>query len=41
MPKTLIYDRDVRFTSKLWTSLFKLMNVGLNMSTAFHCQING
>jgi hypothetical protein len=41
MPKTLIFDRDVRFTSKLWASLFKLMNVGLNMSTTFHPQTEG
>jgi hypothetical protein len=41
MPKTLISDRDVRFTSKFWTSLFKLMNVGLNMNIAFHPQIDG
>jgi hypothetical protein len=41
MPKTLISDRDVRFISKFWTSLFKLMNVGLNMSTVFHPQTDG
>ena len=40
-PKTLISDRDVCFTSKLWTSLFKLMNVGFNMNTVFHPQIDG
>ena len=41
MPKTLISNRDVRFTSKFWTFLFKLMNVGLNMNTMFHLQTDG
>ena len=41
MPKTLIFDRDVCFTSKFSTFLFKLMNVGLNMNSVLHLQIDG
>ena len=36
IPKTIITDRDAKFTSNLWTSLFKGMDTKLNFSTTYH-----
>ncbi|KAE8732402.1 hypothetical protein F3Y22_tig00002193pilonHSYRG00042 [Hibiscus syriacus] len=36
MPKTIINNRDTRFTGRFWTELFKLMGSSLNFSTAIH-----
>jgi len=36
LPESIVSDRDTRFTSKVWTSLMQLLQVNLNMSTAFH-----
>ncbi|KAE8716635.1 Protein NRT1/ PTR FAMILY 3.1 [Hibiscus syriacus] len=41
MPKTIISDRDTRFTGRFWTELFKLMGSSLNFSTAIHPQTDG
>lgn len=41
MPSTIISDRDRVFTSKLWRELFKLADVQLNMSSAYHPQTDG
>ncbi|KAE8687867.1 Detected protein of unknown function [Hibiscus syriacus] len=41
MPKTIISDRDTRFTGRFWTELFKLMGSSLNFSTAVHPQTDG
>lgn len=41
MPEILISDRDPRFTSAFWKSLFKLVDTRLTMSTAFHPQTDG
>ncbi len=35
-PSKIISDRDTRFTSMFWQSLFKCLNCKINMSTAFH-----
>ena len=40
LPEVIISDRDPRFTSKFWTSLFDLLGTDLRFSTAFHPQID-
>ena len=41
LPRVLISDRDVRFTSLFWTTLMKRLGVKLNLSTAYHPQTDG
>ncbi|KAE8675250.1 hypothetical protein F3Y22_tig00111689pilonHSYRG00081 [Hibiscus syriacus] len=41
VPKTIISDRDTRFTGRFWKELFKLMGSILNFSTSVHPQTNG
>jgi len=41
MPVSIISDRDKVFTSHLWQELFKLANVQLRMSSAYHPQSDG
>ena len=41
LPKSIISDRDPRFTSKFWTSIMDALEVKLRMSTAFHPQTDG
>lgn len=41
MPSAIVSDRDRVFTSKLWTELFKLSQVELRISTAYHPQSDG
>eukprot|EP00253_Pinus_taeda_P019401 PITA_19401 len=38
LPKTIISDRDVKFTSAFWRTLFAELGTQLNFSTAYHPQ---
>ena len=41
LPRKIKSDRDSRFTSNFWRNLMKTLQVKLNLSTAFHPQIDG
>ena len=38
LPKTIVSDRDVRFTSYFWKTLWHLLGTKLQFSTAYHPQ---
>ncbi|GJY46285.1 putative reverse transcriptase domain-containing protein [Tanacetum coccineum] len=41
IPASIICDRDPRFASNFWRSLQKALGTNLDMSTAYHLQIDG
>nr|GEV14463.1 hypothetical protein [Tanacetum cinerariifolium] len=41
IPLLIIFDRDPRFASNFWRSLQKALGTSLDMSTAYHPQIDG
>ncbi|KAH9648298.1 Endonuclease [Citrus sinensis] len=41
VPKSIVSDRDPRFTGRFWTELFNMLGIDLKFSTSFHPQIDG
>ena len=41
LPKTITSDRDAKFTSQFWKSLFTNFGTRLQLSSAFHPQTDG
>jgi len=41
LPKSIISDRDVLFTSTFWDELHKLIGTKLRMSSAYHPESDG
>jgi hypothetical protein len=41
IPKTIVFDRDPKFTSKFWKGLFNGFGTNLNFTTAYHPESDG
>ena len=41
LPKTIVSDRDSRFTATFWQELFRLVGIELATSTSYHPQSDG
>jgi hypothetical protein len=41
IPKTIVFDRDPKFTSNFWKGLFKGFRTNLKFSTAYHLESDG
>jgi hypothetical protein len=41
IPKTIVSDRDPKFTSNLWKGLFKGFRTNINFSTTYHPNSDG
>jgi len=41
LPKTIISDHDVKFTSVFWKTFFEELGTQLNFSTTYHTQTDG
>ena len=41
IPSVLISDRDVRFTSRFWRELWRLLGTNVRMGSGFHPETSG
>jgi hypothetical protein len=41
IPKTIVSERDPKFTSKFWKGLFKGFRTNLNFNTTYHPESDG
>ncbi len=41
LPDDIISDHGTQFTSKFWQSLFKILQMKINLSSAYHPQTDG
>jgi hypothetical protein len=41
LPKTIVSDRDSKFTSKFWMETHRILRVKLLLSTSFYLQTDG
>ena len=41
VPKDIVFDRDVKFASKFWKTLFTCLGTKLAFNTTYHPQIDG
>ena len=41
VPKTIVSDRDPKFTSNFWKGIFKRFKTNLNFSTTYHPESDG
>ena len=41
VPSRIIRNRDAKFTSKFWTTMFQSLGTLLNLSLAYHPKIDG
>ena len=41
LPKTIVSDRDSKFTSAFWQELFRLVGTKLATSTSYHLESDG
>lgn len=41
LPEDIVSDRGPQFTSRLWSALFRQLNVNVNLTSGYHLQSNG